>query len=88
MGSHQTPFENRHAQALRAGEVGGCTRPKHQGSVGRVAALFSASPGTQRRLSPGLGGWDQAPWLRRRGSPSLFQALLSGAADLVSLDSP
>jgi hypothetical protein len=40
MGSHQMPFENRDAQALRAGEVGGCTgqstRASRQRSPGVV----------------------------------------------------
>ena len=48
MGSHQTPpLENRHAQALRVGEVGGCTGPAHLGLSSSVAGTlqhFTGNP--------------------------------------------
>ncbi|MGH8473580.1 MAG: hypothetical protein ACREVJ_14230 [Gammaproteobacteria bacterium] len=64
MGSHQTPVENGHAQALRFGEAGGHPRPEHQGPVGNVGARHQRFTGnSSRRLSPGLGGGIlQAPW--------------------------
>jgi len=77
MNSHQTPLENRHAQTLRVGEVGGYTRPEHPGPVSTVtASLQHASPETHRRLSPeSRGGILQAPWPIMRLQPTPWIAV-------------
>jgi len=73
MGSHQTPLENRRAQALQVGEVGGSAC---QGPVSSVAATLSASPESHRRLSPGLGGGIlQAPWPNHALQPTPWIAV-------------
>ena len=58
MDSHQTPLENRHAQALRVGEVGGCIRPEHQGPVCSVAAILQPFTGNPSPLVSGFPWWD------------------------------
>ena len=88
----QSQNERGHAAALPDGEAGRCTRePKRSVATGvgdlqrfgverfeqrpfrvTVAADF-------RRLGPTIR------FSRRRGTPSLFQAFVAGAADLVSL---
>ncbi|MGI8425569.1 MAG: hypothetical protein ACR2M4_03030 [Actinomycetota bacterium] len=91
MGSHQTPSENRHAQALRIGEVGGYTQPKRRGPVGNVTVNLQRFTGNPSPLVSGAPWWDTSSALAQCvaadavDSPSLFQAPLSGAADLVSL---
>jgi len=58
MGSHQTPLEKRHAQALQVGEVGVCTQPEHQASVGNVAARLRRFAGNPSALVSGAPWWD------------------------------
>jgi hypothetical protein len=73
------------------------TRPEHQGPVSNVAASHQRFIGNPSPLVSGAPWWDTSSALaaaadavdRRRlskpSSPSLFQPLVSGAADLVSL---
>jgi hypothetical protein len=59
MGSHQTPLENRRAQALRvAGLARWVAAPGQNTKVPSAASprVFSTSPETHRRLSPGHRG--------------------------------
>jgi hypothetical protein len=78
------PIESGYGQVLRVGEVGGCTRPDKRGPAGRVVAILQRFSGNPSPLV------SAAPWLdtsgagltrrrsRRRGSPPLSQAVLSG----------
>jgi hypothetical protein len=58
MGPHQMPLENRHAQALRVGDVYDCTRPEHPGPSAMSLWVISASPETHSRLVSGFPWWD------------------------------
>ena len=86
--------EDRHRRALRTREVGGCAQPKHQGPVASVAVCHQRFTGNSSPLVSGAprwdisGAWPNSRCTRRRGSPSLFQAFLSGEGDLVSLGAP
>jgi hypothetical protein len=88
--------ENLSWRFVRAPGPGGqnvklCGPPAKSARVLSAMSLRLSSALHHRRLSPGRGGGIlQAPWpirrcSRRRGTPSLFQALLASAADLVSL---
>ena len=89
MSSHQTPLENRHAQALRLARWAAAPGQSTTVPPGESLPVFSASPETHHRLPTGLRGeilqapWPNHAWRRRRGSPSPFQAVLSGTAHLV-----
>ena len=91
MSSHRTQLENRHAQALRVGEMGGCTGQSTTVPSAESLPIFSASPETHHRLPTGLrGGIFQAPSPNQASEPTpwiavAFPSILSGTADLVWL---
>ncbi len=58
MGSHKTPSEDRHAQALHIGGLGGCTRLEHKGPVSSVAANRQRFTGYPPSLASGARRWD------------------------------
>jgi hypothetical protein len=58
MGSHQTPSDNRHAQASRVAEVRGCTRPEHRGPVTKAAVVLQRFTGNPSPLVSGAPWWD------------------------------
>jgi hypothetical protein len=58
MGSHQTPLESRHAEAVRVGEVGGCGPAGRQGHTSNVAVSHERFAGNPSPLVSGAPWWD------------------------------
>ena len=88
-GLQSTQIEQGHVQAPRLAMWAAPLSQAHRGPVGRVPASLQRFTGNPSPLVSGSDWWERlGPTIRcslRRGSPSLFQPLLSGVADLVSV---